>query len=381
MKTKLLKSLYLALILITISGCSKNEDNPVTPEDDDQNNIKQWTIEAIVTEGTYPALVIDDNNSPHISYLDYSDGYVKYASRNANSWEVASVGKVSNVNGTVANGGISSIALDAANNPYITYYDYGNAQFKLATKNGNNWAITVIPLPNDPLMSYDSPFIPWEESSIVIDKQTGTAHISLQMMGGWSGQVLGYWRTGLATAVIVDGDDANSGYHNAIALDGNSRPGISYEARGSGELKFAYWNGTAFEKETVAPMPLIYWMERLTSIAFDTNNAPQIAFYGNGKYKYAQKENSGWTIKDLDYQSGYPAVCLSLDSNNSPHIALVTIDTGNAYRLKHAFLNGTQWGYENIEDNVNHCIVAVDQSDKIYIVYETDAGELQYAFK
>ena len=98
-------------------------------------------------------------------------------------------------------------------------------------------------------------------------------------------------------------------------------------------------------------------------------------------YKYAEKSGSQWTIKDLNYQSGYPALSLSLDSNGSPHVAIVTVDTGNAYRLKHASLSGTEWRYDNIADNTNHCAIAVDQLNKIHLVYETDSGELKYATK
>jgi len=372
-----LKLLLLSISICTIFGCSTSGDNPTESNIEDDPN--DWSIETINSGGEYPSLAIDTDGMPHISYLDYTDGYVKYATPNGDTWTVASVGKVSNSNGTIANGGISSIALDALNNPHITYYDYGNVQFKYAYKNGTNWIILYIPLPNDPLMSYDSPFIPWEESSVIVNKQTGMTHVSLQMSGGLSGSVLGYWRSGMSEAVIVDGDDANSGYHNAIALDGNGRPGISYEARGSGELKYAYWSGMAFEIETIAPMPLVYWMERITSIAMDSNNMPHIAYYGQGVYKYAHKNGASWTIKDMTYQSGYPALSLSLDNNGLPHIALVAIDTGNSYRLKHAFLNDSQWAFENIEDNINHCAIALDSAGQIHVVYETDSGELKYA--
>ena len=369
-------SLLPALMLLLIIGCSKESD-PTKPKDDEIPT-NTWTTESLSVQGEYPSLAVNSEGIPCVSYLDFNDDYIKYAVRNGNSWTIESVGKVSNANGTVANGGISSLAMDPAGNPRITYYDYGNVHFKYARKIGDGWDLAVIPLPNDPLMSYASPFIPWEESSIVID-QSGTAHVSLQMTGGLSGNVTGYWRSGYSTAVIVDVADANCGYHNAIALDGNGNPGISYEARTSGELKYAHWNGVSFDLETISPMPLFYWRERLTTLRYDNANSPHIVTYGQTNYKYLHKSGGVWISKDIPFQSGYPAISLDLDANGSPRIALVTVDTGNSYRLKYAYLNGDNWVFENIADDIEISSLVVDQAGKIHILFETDFNELKYA--
>jgi len=318
-----------------------------------------WNIETVLPVGSvgeYPSIAVDNNGNPHISYLDYNDGYVKYAYKSGTTWSIENVGYVANLNGIIANGGLSSIALDAANNPHITYFDYGSGHFKYARKVGASWTTTIIPLP----ISY----IPWAESSIAVDKTTGTAHVSLQMLGG--DYALGYWNSGLVSAIVVDNLDGNSGYHNAIALDSNGYPSISYEARGAGNLKYAHWNGSAFNLETIAPMPLVYWEDRLTSLAIDGNNNPHIAYvvYQEG-YKYAYKNGSSWTIKAIPYNSGYPSLSLSLDGTGMPHLALV----GGS--LKHAYWNGSSWSFDTIEDDVGRCAIAVDNPGKIHIAYES----------
>jgi len=332
-----------------------------------------WNIETVLPVGSvgeYPSLAIDNNGNPHISYLDYNDGYVKYAFKNGTSWSISSVGYVANSNGTIANGGLSSIALDAANNPHICYFDYGSGHFKYAKKTGTSWTISIIPLPTTSSYSY----IPWAESSIAVDKTTGIAHVSLQMLGG--PYSLGYWNSGLVSAVIVDNLDGNSGWHNAIALDGNGFPNISYEARGAGNLKYAHWNGSAFDLETVAPMPNVYWEDRLTSLAIDGNNNPHIAYYGqDGGYKYASKNGSSWTINSIPLTSGYPSLSLSLDGTGMPHLAL-----GGEY----AYWNGSSWSLEIIEHNVGRSAIAVDNSGKIHIAYNTETGGtgiIKYASK
>lgn len=382
MKQKIKNVLILLAVTAFFSACGNESDNPVAAGDDNNPGTPaKWSVETIVSNGSYPSLALDSEGNPHISFLDYSDGYVKYAYRKDDVWTVVKAGNTSNGNGTFANGGISAIALDASGVPNIVYYDYGNVQFKYLKKNGSSWNSTVISLPDDPKMSYSSPFIPWAESSIIIDQQTGTAHVSIQMLGGLSGFVLGYWRTGWSKAVIVDGDDTNNGYNNSIGVDASGNVGISYESRSAGELKYAYWTGAGFTKESIAAMPNIYWMEKLTDLKIDKTGTPHIVFYGDGGYKYAVRNGSGWTIIGLTYQSGYPSLALGLDGNNIPHAALSTIDYGNSYRLKNANLSGSQWSFETVEDNIYHCTICIDSSGKKHIVYEVDGGILKYAYK
>ena len=128
-------------------------------------------------------------------------------------------------------------------------------------------------------------------------------------------------------------------------------------------------------------MPEIYWMEKLTSLKFDKTGAPHIVFYGDGGYKYAVKGGSGWTVTSMTYQSGYPSLSLWLDGNNIPHAALSAIDTGNSYRLKDAYMSGSQWTFESVEDNIYHCTICTDGAGKEHIVFEADGGILKYAHK
>lgn len=352
-----------------------------------------WNIETVLSVGSvgeYPAIAVGNNGNPHISYLDYNDGYVKYAFKSGTTWTIENVEYVANTHGTLANSGLSSIALDAANNPHICYqsslgfdptYGTGSTNFKYARKVGASWTTTIIPMPTDP-HGY-GPYSPWAECSIAVDKTTGTAHVSLQGLGGWD-YVLGYWKTGLVSAVIVDNLDGNSGYHNAIALDSNGFPAISYEARSAGNLKYAHWNGSAFNLETVDQMSGVYWEDRLTSLVIDKDNNPHIAYHFQSpspllsSYKYAHKNGSSWTTEAIPYQSGYPSLSLSLDGTGKPHLALV----GGS--LKHAYWNGSSWSFDTIEDHVGRSVIAVDNSGKIHIAYNTDTGGtgiIKYASK
>jgi len=313
----------------------------------------------------YPAIALDRNGAPHISYLDDNDHYVKYAVKNGSRWTIQSVGLAAKSSGTIANGGLSSIAVDRSNNAHISYYDYGTGTFKYAKKSGASWGITSLALPNDPLITtYASPSIPWAESSIGVDTLSNVTHIAIQMLGGRSGCVLGYWRTGMTSAIIVDASD-DAGYHNNLKLDASGNPCISYEARGAGRLKFARWNGSSFTIESLDTIPGIYWEDHLTSLALDRSGAPRIAYVGVAYgYKYASKSGGSWTVSSYAKNSGYPSISLALDGSDNPHVVLVDS------KLRYGTLSGTTWTFTDMESDVNRCAIAAGKSGKIHIAYD-----------
>lgn len=379
--------LSITLLAASLVWISCNKDGSTTSPVDNNNGggstTPTFTIDTIAQIGEYPAIAIDKNGKPHVSYLNHSDGYVKYAVKNGSSWAISSIEYVARTNGSLANEGLSSIALDAQDNPHLCFMSglffdpihssSGSIDYRYAKKNGTAWTISSIPLPNDPLItSYVSAFWPSAESSIVVDAITGIAHVALQMAGGRSGDVLGYWRTGLTSALILDNSDRETGYQNSIALDGNGYPSISYESRKTGHLKYARWNGSAFNVETVDSMPGIYWQDRLSSIAIDPSGNPHIAYYGvTGYYKYAHKTGGTWSIESLDeYWTSYPSLSFCLDRSGNPRVALVRRPSDLVY----GYINGSSWSFTTVDKNVIMCAIAADKSGKIHIVYNQQVG-------
>ena len=153
---------------------------------------QQWSIETVDSGfriGRYTSIALDDSGYPHISYYDSDDDDLEYASWTGSDWETQTVDEAGNV------GEFCSLAIDDSNRPHISYFDYDNDDLKYACDKNGNGAF------ND------------------------------------AGEI-----------VIVD--DAHVGKHTSLALDGNGHPHISY-ANPNGTLKYAGWNGTAWNVETV----------------------------------------------------------------------------------------------------------------------------------
>jgi len=97
-----------------------------------------WLIQVIDGAGNNPSLSLDSLDNPHISYYDETNGDLKYAYNDGSGWSI----KIVDSNGNV--GEYNSIALDGNDNPHISYYDTTNGDLKYAGWTGTSWVISTI---------------------------------------------------------------------------------------------------------------------------------------------------------------------------------------------------------------------------------------------
>jgi hypothetical protein len=89
-----------------------------------------WTTEvaddSTNSVGLYSSLKIDRYGNPHISYMDWKNGFLRYATRSGGSHWLKSIPDRQNSD----TGRFSSLALDAQGLPRIVYMDYRNGHVK-----------------------------------------------------------------------------------------------------------------------------------------------------------------------------------------------------------------------------------------------------------
>jgi hypothetical protein len=85
--------------------------------------------------GGSAAIVLDKNDTPHLTYSDLAHGIVKYAVRRNGKWDLQVVDRLAAAGYPDRNG----IALDDQGRVYISYYDAGRGVLKLAHKQGEKW--------------------------------------------------------------------------------------------------------------------------------------------------------------------------------------------------------------------------------------------------
>jgi len=118
------------------------------------------------------------------------------------------------------------------------------------------------------------------------------------------------------------------GDHTSIALDSGDRPHISYYDEGNRDLKYAYYDGVNWVKETVDSTGNV---GRDTAIALDSGDRPHISYSdgGNRDLKYAYYDGVNWVKETVDSTGNVGwFTSIALDSGDRPHISYS--DGGNS---------------------------------------------------
>ena len=297
------------------------------------------TVDISGEVGLYNSIALDNNENPHISYLDLSNIVVKHARLSGISWSIKTVAyRGSNLMAD------TSIAIDSAGKPHITYCDGNHTELKYAKWTGSSWSISNVAsggVINSLLLdNYDNPIIcfdnvmyaqwlneswsidtvedgssaPYSDNSVALDSN-GNPHISYYYNDG-SNEYLRYARLKNNTWYISN--IAGSAWYSSIAIDPNDNPHISYIDQTDGMcLKYARWTGTQWLIMTLdtsasyAP----------TSIALESHGNPHIIYQRGSNLMYARWKGNGWSIRTVDNGGEFSSIALSGSGN--PHISYI----------------------------------------------------------
>jgi len=354
-----------------------------------------WSIEKLGT-GAKPEIALDDQGRPHIAYMiEDLDGGTFYTVRNADGWQTDQV----------AGGyfyGPLDIALDGNGIPHIIYHDHeatggiDDGDLAYAVLQGGNWATEIIA---------DRGHDGWD-GTLALDAQgrPHTAAIDPSQFGStsgleWAVKIDGDWTvTAIGSGplpyefgtdiaidtqdrphiVYHDGDErlnnsvgadllyatldsgdwiigaidteGDVGKFPSLILDSQDRPHIAYfkwDSRNGGELKYAAWDGTAWQIESVDRMEDIniafIGARRSMSLALDAQDRPHIAYSDRTSVRYTRKNGDSWETgqivalpSSVDLELGQ-LVSLALEANGRPHLTFFELplnaskSTGTVY--------------------------------------------------
>jgi hypothetical protein len=223
-----------------------------------------------------------------------------------------------------------SIAMDQNNHPHISALDRYPYTLRYSTWDGVQWINQVVDGLGTGNLNPDS--------SIQVDSNA-LPHISYIGVGGLK---YAFWD---GTEWQIQSLGVGDSSYTSLALDkATDYPRIAFCSSG---LKYASWDGSAWNIQTVDSVCGGGDFGAENSLALDGNGNPHIA-YVNG-YAYWDNVNSQW-VKDATVAYGSSGRSLALDSTGIPHIAYCGTRDPMHFTPQYASWNGSSWDTTTIED-------------------------------
>ncbi len=250
--------------------------------------------------GEHSSIAVDLLDHSHISYIDVTNGDLKYATNSSGAWVATSVDATGSV------GHYSSIATDISNNIHIGYYDSTNGDLKYATNATGTWVAEAV----------DTVGNVGHYTSIAVD-MSGSVHISYL---DWTNGSLKHATnsTGAWVSVTVDNSGV-VGYYSSIAVDASGKIHISYIDVTNGDVKYATNASGAWISETVDSDGDIDFYTSIDIASSDTDIV-HISYYNytEGSLKYA----TGNSLTDIKANSSDAITPLSIHSTADLSVTL-----------------------------------------------------------
>jgi parallel beta-helix repeat protein len=317
---------------------------------------KITTVDSDAEVGMYSSLALDSASNPHISYFDLTNQDLKYASWTGESWVIETVDSEGAV------GEYCSLALDSAGNPHISYFDSLNYDLKYAVKEGLGWSIQVV----------DSSDCDLYCTSIALDS-TGKPHIiygdyifhrtnSTLKYAAWTGSA---WSIQTVDTII-----SGPGYCS-IALDSLNKPHLSYSD--DGMLKYACWSGSQWNIQIIEGWNVT---GVFTSRYFDDSDGFLGYAEWNGTYWNVHTRDGLIVLENFTASAGYFSDIV-LDSNDRPRIVY------SSSGLRYATWNGLSWNIQIVDSAEAwwYPSIALNSEDEAHISYFNTVDGLYYAIQ
>jgi hypothetical protein len=324
-----------------------------------------WLVEVVDRVGKAgigASMVLDAQGYAHFSYRTYSpeEDTLRYAYQDATGFHMQTV--------SAGPFGLSDLALDSNENPHIAYNDMDIGQVRYAHKTTAGWQDEIIAGGWGPSLALDAQDYP----HIAYNDEWGMQY-AYQDAQGWH----------------FDTIDNNQSLVPSLVLDESGKAHLSYHRRNPNDLMYAVQTDSGW---TLQPVEDSGVYGDYSSLALDGDGRPHIGYYSydkdsnTGDLKYAYWNGTGWEITTVDSsQDSGREVSMALSSKGVPLMSYRSGVRSNSGELRFAYLEGSEWYTQTVDDdgdfNGLYISLALDEYDNPYIgYYISNLGDLRYAF-
>jgi hypothetical protein len=244
-----------------------------------------WVTWVVDSAGDYDTgIAVDANGKCHIVY-DGTGGDLKYATNATTASGVSSIVEGGAYSGLM---GGDSIALDSYGKAHISYFRASDLNLKYATNASGTWSTSILKIGGAP--AYSASIGVDSDNNIHISYYDDASPDSIKYVTNMSGS----W---VATTIATIGMAA--GWKTSLAVDSNNKIHISYYDSTNDALKYASNASGTWQTETVDKSSGGVWD---ASLAVDKVNGNQVhmVYSSNSGFKYTTKSAGTWQISTID---------------------------------------------------------------------------------
>ncbi len=306
-----------------------------------------WNIQTIDTASVGAgALALDSNGNPHLLYIHYTNNDAYHGSVYPGPFEFIYSSWIGGRWNSEVIPNLTSVynfVLDSNNNPQILYSS--NKGITIDSPLGSNWTTQPTPIQSGARKAFLALDLNGNPSVVYADNSS-PLNPTLLEYANWNGE---NWTIQTVDSGKIGGIGVDNLY---LAFDKNNYPIImygnetDYSAPGASllwdfSIKFAFWNGTDWNLQTVVSN-----VTAMYNMVLDSKGYPHFCFRhdypylysGNDTLFYASKDGSGWNFQSVISNESLGDSYLAFDSIDVPHITYFN-DSGLIYTV----WNGTDW--------------------------------------